>query len=410
MKQSIRASVGASIGNILEWYDFFIYGLGATLIFPALFFPQIDPAVGVIVGFASYAIGFIFRPLGALLFGHLGDIYGRKKVLSMSLLLMGACTVGIGLLPTYETIGIWATILLLVLRCVQGLALGGEWGSAATMAYEHAPTGKKGLSGSYVQVGVHVGILLSTAMFALIHAVFGEEAVMAYAWRIPFLVSIVMVFVGIYIRRHVHETPEFLDMKQKAKSPIVESFKTNWRPIIGVALSRTFQNTMFNMLSVYAITFLNKEMHYPKDQAYQSMMIASVASVFFVMLWGWMSDFVNRKTMTVAGCVSLMLFVPVFFMGLQTKDYWIITAVYVMAFMFQDVMYAIQASFIPSQFTPALRLTSSNIGYNLGGAMAGGLSILVPVIYSMSHSIVHVSLFLGSLGAMSMLGLFWLKE
>jgi MHS family shikimate/dehydroshikimate transporter-like MFS transporter len=410
MKHSLKASVASSIGNLIEWYDFFVYGLAATLIFPVLFFPNQDPQIGVIIGFASYAIGFVFRPVGAMIFGHIGDIYGRRKVLATSLLLMGVCTFLIGCLPTYNDIGIFAPIILLGLRCIQGLALGGEWGSASTMTYEHAPVSKKGSMGGWIQVGVPLGILFSTSIFAVISSIFGDQGMLEFGWRVPFLLSMGMVVVGLYVRLSVQETPEFLDNEEKATSPIMESIRTNWRPIIAVAMYRMFQNTVFNILSLYAITFLFNELHYSKKLGTHSMIIGSACSVVAVLVWARLSDTFKRDKMFVCGCLLTMAFIPLFFMGLTTLNPYIITLVYVVAFIFHDIMYSIQASHIPEQFTARLRLTSSNLSYNLGGALAGATSILLPIIYAIDKNIWHLIAFVCATGLISLTGGLMLRK
>ncbi|MCU1424523.1 MAG: hypothetical protein JWM51_814, partial [Microbacteriaceae bacterium] len=247
-RESRKVAISSAIGTSIEWYDYYLYGTAAALILPAVFFPDDDPAVGVLKSFVTYAVGFAARPLGGFIFGHYGDRIGRKSMLMISLILMGAATFLIGLLPGYAQIGIWAPILLCLLRLVQGFAVGGEWGSAVVMSVEHAPKGKRGLFGSFPQIGVPAGLLLSSVVFGLVHANLDAAAFADWGWRIPFLLSAVLVIVGIVIRLVITESPLFVELKDNdalAARPSAEVLTKHWRLLLLTVGMKLFQNAVF---------------------------------------------------------------------------------------------------------------------------------------------------------------------
>jgi len=252
--------MASAVGSALEWYDFFIYGTAAALVFGEIFFPKSDPTIGTLLAFATFGVGFVARPFGGLVFGHLGDRIGRKPVLVITLIMVGAGTFLIGLLPTYNSIGVWAPIMLVVLRLVQGFGAGAEYGGAVIMAVEHAPPGKRGLFGSFAPLGVTVGLLLANGVFALFAALPHEEFV-SWGWRVPFLLSIVLVLVGFYIRYRVSETPVFSEIAAKnaaARSPVIEAVKRHPREFLVVIGARLAENGLGYLFPVFALNYMTQ--------------------------------------------------------------------------------------------------------------------------------------------------------
>jgi MFS transporter, MHS family, shikimate and dehydroshikimate transport protein len=254
----VKVATASLIGTAIEWYDFFLYGTAAALIFNKLFFPTFDPMVGTLLAFATYALGFVARPLGGLVFGHYGDTIGRKTMLYLTLAMMGLATAVIGILPTYETLGIWAAILLIACRLVQGFGLGGEWGGAVLMAVEHAPEHNRGFYGSWPQLGAPLGLVLGTLVFSIFSAVMTDAQFLAWGWRVPFLFSIVLVIVGLWIRFTLAESPEFQkvkDTKQEARMPIIEAIVTHPKNILLAMGARFAENGFFYIYATFVLAY-----------------------------------------------------------------------------------------------------------------------------------------------------------
>lgn len=408
MSKTVKTTVSSTIGTLVEWYDFYIYGLSATLIFPKIFFPEVNPTIAVLTGFASYLIAFFFRPLGALLFGYLGDKYGRVQVLAYSLLLMGVSTVAIGLLPTYHQIGVWAPIALLTLRVIQGFAVGGEWGSATTMTFEHTPPHRRGLAGGFIQLTVPSALLLSTAVFGGVLGFYGEATTIEWAWRIPFLLSLLMLLIGVYVRLYLPEGDEFLKTS-KAHNPLKETFKEFRHTILHVALARLFQNTMFNTISLFFITYLTTKLGIPKSVGLDAMMIGAGSSIVFILIWASLSDVFPRKGIMFIGIMGMIFILPSLFIGLHSLQFSALVAVFIGAFFAHDAMYGVQASLIPEQFPARVRLSGTSLGYNIGAGLAGVLSLLVPIILEFRGEIFDVVVFLALTGLISAYSCYKLK-
>ena len=382
----VRVATASLIGTSIEWYDFFIYGTCAALIFPKLFFSNLSPTMAAVVSFMTYAVGFFARPMGALLFGHYGDKIGRKKMLTLSLLLMGGATVAIGLLPTYETAGIFGAVMLLILRILQGFAVGGEWGSAVVMAVEHSPPNRKGLFGSFVQMGVPIGLLLSTAVFTTVSTVLTDAQLMDWGWRIPFLASALMILVGTYIRNRLEESPEFILAKREQQStvieraPIAEVFSTHWRLVLLIGGMRTMQNTMFNVLTVFLLSYIAKTLGMPKSVGLNALLIASAVGALCVPFWGHMTDVFGRKKVALLGSFCATLWVLPLFNLVGTQDVFLITLAMVIASFIHDIAYASQAVYIAELFPTRVRLTGANVSYSLGSVFAGCLIPFLPLL------------------------------
>jgi MHS family shikimate/dehydroshikimate transporter-like MFS transporter len=297
--QSVKKVAAASfIGTTIEWYDFFLYGTAAALVFGDLFFPEAEPLVGTLLAFSTYAVGFVARPIGGVVFGHYGDRIGRKSMLVLSLLIMGIATFLIGVLPTYASIGVIAPMLLVVLRFAQGIGVGGEWGGAVLMSVEHAPQGRRGFFGSWPQMGVPAGLLLSTAVFAFVQAVTSEAAFMSWGWRVPFLASIVLVGVGLFIRLKLMESPAFERVKEtktEAPRPIVDVVRKYPREVLVAMGMRVAENGCFYILTVFVLSYGEEELGLGKSTMLTGVIIAAAIGLFTVPLWGALSDRIGRK-------------------------------------------------------------------------------------------------------------------
>ena len=308
-----RIVLASFIGTTIEWYDFFLYGTAAALVFNRLFFPNFDPLSGVMASFATYAVGFFARPLGGIVFGHYGDRIGRKSMLILSLLMMGAATSLIGLLPTYASIGVFAPVLLVVLRFIQGFGVGGEWGGAVLMAVEHSGEGKRGFTASWPQAGVSVGLLLSTAVFALF-AGLPEEQFLSWGWRVPFLLGIFLVAVGFYIRLNVMESPAFAKAKDEGVSrvPVLDAIRNHPKEIVIAMGARFAENVSFYIFSVFVLTY-GMQKGIPQPVLLKGVLLAAAVELAAIPLFGMLSDRVGRRPVYMAGAALTGLFAFPFF-------------------------------------------------------------------------------------------------
>ncbi len=380
---SIRqVSVASLVGTALEWYDYFLFGTAAALIFNELFFPAQDPLTGTLLAFATFGVGFGARPIGGLVFGHYGDKIGRKTMLVITLIIMGVATCAIGLLPTYAQIGIWAPILLVVLRLVQGFGVGGEWGGAVLMAVEHAPAGKRGYYGSWPQMGVPAGLILSTVVFTIFQAM-PEEQFLAWGWRIPFLLSVVLVAVGLYVRLRLMESPAFQevdDTDTEAQMPIVEVFRTYPRNILIAMGARVGDNMLFYIFSVFALTYVTEELGLPESTALIGVMIGATIEFFLIPFFGALSDRIGRRPVYMGGAIFCMLFAFPYFWLLNTEAPALIwLAISLSLFVGHAAMYAPQASFLSELFGTRVRYSGASIGYQLAPIVGGGIAPFIAV-------------------------------
>ncbi|ENX40887.1 MFS transporter [Acinetobacter courvalinii] len=374
------AGISSMVGTTIEWYDFFIYGAAAALIFNKLFFPNLDPLTGVLAAFATYAVGFIGRPLGGLVFGHFGDKIGRKSMLLLTLMLMGIPTVLIGLLPSYESIGYWAAIGLVILRFIQGMAMGGEWGGAVLMAVEHAPEGKKGFWGSLPQASTGGGLMLASIALGLV-SLLPEQALFSWGWRIPFLASIILLVVGWYIRVKVPESPDFEKVKQQAeavKVPALQVFKQHPKQLISIIVARAAENAWFYIASTFTLAYTTTQL----GIARQEILFATIcgAAVILVMtpLCGHLSDKVGQRNMFMFGLCVLALYCYPFFSMLNSKDPVLVWTAIVLAIgVVFPLMYAPQAQLFARQFPAEIRYSGISISVQLAGVVGGGLAPLI---------------------------------
>lgn len=374
------AGISSMVGTTIEWYDFFIYGAAAALIFNKLFFPNLDPLMGVMAAFATYAVGFIGRPLGGIVFGHFGDKIGRKAMLLTTLIMMGIPTVLIGLLPTYESIGYWATVCLVILRFVQGMAMGGEWGGAVLMAVEHAPEGGKGFWGSLPQASAGGGLVLASVALGLV-SLLPEASLFSWGWRIPFLASIVLLGVGWYIRVKVPESPDFEKVKEQAqeiKVPALQVFKNHPRVLLTIIFARAAENAWFYIASTFALAYTTTTLGLPR----QDILFATICGGGLIMvmtpLFGYLSDKVGQRNMFMFGLVVLLFYCYPFFSMLNTKDPLLVWTAIVLAIgVVFPIMYAPQSQLFARQFPTEIRYSGISISVQFAGVIGGGLAPLI---------------------------------
>jgi MHS family shikimate/dehydroshikimate transporter-like MFS transporter len=322
-RSSIRQVVAASfIGTTIEWYDFFLYGTAAALVFNKLFFPKVEPSSGTLLALATYGVGFAARPLGGIIFGHYGDRIGRKTMLVLSLLIMGIATFFIGLMPTYAAIGIWAPIILVVLRIAQGIGVGGEWGGAVLMSVEHAPPGRRGFFGSWPQMGVPAGLFLSTVVFLIVQQTTSDEAFLSWGWRIPFLLSAILVGVGLFVRLRLYESPAFQrikDTKTEAPMPILDVLRKYPREVLLAMGMRIAENGTFYILTVWVLVYGNEELKLAKSTMLWGVVIAALIGLITIPWYGALSDRVGRRPLYLGGALFSLLFAFPFFWLVNTK-------------------------------------------------------------------------------------------
>jgi len=372
-----RIVASSAIGTAVEWYDFLCYGTASALVFNKLFFPLSDPALGTIAAFGTYGVGYLARPLGAAIFGHFGDRVGRKAMLAMTIIIMGLGTFLVGLLPTYDQIGIAAPVLLVLLRLLQGIGLGGEWGGAVLMVVENAPVRHRGLLGSMVQIGYPVGNLAAIGMFALLSQV-PESDFLAWAWRIPFLISIALVGVGLYIRMQLEETPVFRDIKAKkevARLPLIEVLTRHRRAFFTAVGLKLSEISYAQIAGIFAISYVTGTLSMPRSVILSAILLSAVVAFVVIPLFGWLSDRVGRKTMFYASSLFAMGFAFPMFWLLDTKDALTITLTIVAAITFgQMIGFGVGAPWYSELFAAPLRYSGASLGFQIGAAIAGGLT------------------------------------
>jgi MHS family shikimate/dehydroshikimate transporter-like MFS transporter len=383
-KRNLRRVVAASfIGTTIEWYDFFLYGTAAALVFGELFFPGSSPLIGTLSAFGTFAVGFAARPIGGIVFGHYGDRIGRKAMLVTSLLIMGVATFLIGCMPTHASIGILAPILLVLLRFAQGIGVGGEWGGAVLMAVEHSPKGKRGLFGAFPQMGVPAGLLLSTVAFITVQNATTEDQFMAWGWRIPFLISIVLVAIGLIIRLAVMESPAFKEVKESKTEvdvPLVELVKTHKRDVLTAMGMRIGENGCFYIFTVFVLAYGEDTLNLSKNTMLTGVIIAASIGLFTVPLYGALSDRFGRRKVYMTGALFTLAFAFPFFALLDTKEPVLIWLAIVLALnVGHDLMYGPQAAYFSELFATRMRYTGASIGYQLAAVFGGGFAPLIAV-------------------------------
>ncbi|WP_425837779.1 MFS transporter [Streptomyces fractus] len=385
----LRRVVAASlVGTTVEWYDFFLYGSAAALVFNKLFFPGSDPLVGTLLSFLTYAVGFAARPLGALVFGHFGDRLGRKKLLVVSLLMMGGATFAIGLLPTHATIGSAAPVLLTMLRLVQGFALGGEWGGAVLLVSEHGDARRRGFWASWPQTGAPAGQLLATAVLAILTGALSESAFESWGWRVPFLLSGVLVMLGLWIRLQVDESPVFkaalahaeerrADGSAAEKPPLITVFRHHWREILTAMGCRMGENVSYYVITAFILVYVVDAVDMSKQAALDAVLIGSAVHFVTIPLWGALSDRLGRRPVYIAGAVGIAVWMFPFFSLIDTGSFMNVLIAVTVGLVLHGAMYAPQAAYFAELFATRVRYSGASIGAQFASVAAGAPAPLI---------------------------------
>lgn len=413
-QQLRRAIVASAVGTSIEWYDFFLYSVASVLVFPQMFFPKSDPLVGTLLSLSTNFVGFASRPLGAVVFGHLGDRIGRKASLIATLLLMGFGTAAIGLVPGYETIGIWGAGLLTLGRVLQGIGIGGEWGGSVLLAAEWGDRRHRGFVASWPQFGAPAGMVLANGALALMSTMTSDTEFLVWGWRIPFLASLVLVAVGFYIRVGILETPVFARLRaagQVQRAPVVEVLRHHWREVIFAALLRTGQQTPFYIFTTYVVTYGTQALKFPRITLLNFVVAQALLSMCTIPLFGHLSDRVGRRRLTVIGCLVMMVWPFIYFQLLDTRVLGLMFLAIMLGLPIHDLQYGPQAAVIAESFPGRVRYSGSSLGYQLASITAGGPAPIVAVwLYGRYGTSLAVATYVALTGLVSFISVWFLPD
>jgi len=409
-----RAVLASTVGTAIEWYDFLLYSSVTGLVFAKLFFPQSVPLVGTLQAFAIYFVGFLARPIGAAIFGHYGDRVGRKSTLIVTLIVMGVATFLVGLVPSYAVIGIWGAIALTVLRFVQGIGVGGEWGGSVLLAMEWGRTDKyRGFIASMPQLGVPVGLFLAT-MVVLLFSKMSGESFLAWGWRIPFLLSIVLVGVGLYIRIGILETPKFAALsagKKLARQPVLEVIRKHPKDILLSALARTGQQAPFYIFTAFVFSYGTSVVGMSRDFLLTALLVAALVSCVTNPLFGYVSDRFGRKRTYLTGVVLTAIYAFAYFALLNTRSPLLVFLAIAVSLIPHDLMYGPQAALIAETFQGRLRYSGASLGYQLASVFAGGPAPLIATaLFSRYHSGYAIALYLTACAVVSFVATLYMTD
>lgn len=379
LNRARRAALGSFAGAVVDWYDFLLYGITAALVFNSEFFPQIGPAMGTLAAFATFGVGFLFRPLGGIIFGHFGDKLGRKRMLMLTVWMMGIATALIGLLPSFATIGWWAPVLLVTLRAIQGFAVGGEWGGAALLSVESAPAKKKAFYSSGVQVGYGVGLLLSTGLVSLISALTTNEQFLSWGWRIPFLFSIVLVIAALWVRNGMEESAEFEQQQTtpatKERLPVMEALTRHpgaFLKIIGLRLCELL--TMY-IVTAFALNYSTQNLGLPRELFLNIGLLVGGLSCLTIPCFAWLADRYGRRRVYITGAVIGSLSAFPFFMALEAQSiFWIVVFSVLLANVAHDMVVCVQQPMFTGMFGARYRYSGAGVGYQVASVVGGGFT------------------------------------
>src|SRR5215210_5833545 len=419
-----KVLAAACAATSIEWYDFFVYLTAAALVFPRLFFPaDIDPVAGVLASFSTAAVGFVARPIGGIVFAHFGDRLGRKPTLVIALLTMGVVSTLVGLLPTYAAIGTWAAIALFILRFCQGLAIGGQWGGAVLLATEYAPPDKRGFYGSFAQVGVPIGLVLGNAFFLVLGAMMSPEAFNAWGWRIPFLASIILIGLAMYIQLRLEETPAFRQLQERQqerqqeegesrqRSPLLEVFRDHWRQVLLAGGAFFVVNGAFYVMITGMLDYGTRDLGLERQTMLFAVLISSFAQIFFLGIWAALSDRVGRRPVYLAGAVLLGLWAFPMFWLVDTRSFLLITVALTLGQLFLSMMYGPQAALFSEMFSARVRYSGASMGYQIASVFAGGLAPLIMVyLLNRTGTSLSVAVYIFVMAAITFISVYLITE
>lgn len=409
-----RLAAASSIGTALEWYDFTVYNIMAALVFNHVFFPSFDPLVGTILAFSTYAVGYISRPLGGFVFGHLGDVAGRKAVLIITLVIMGVTTALMGLLPGYAVWGIWSPVLLVALRFVQGIALGGEWAGAVLLSMEHGDANKRGRNASFAQVGPSCGTLIGTGFITLVTVMMSADQFQAWGWRIPFLLSLVLVVFGLWLRRGVEETPTFVAMQEQEKTthtPLKEVFVNYPKQLFIAGGSRIGSDVLYALVVVFTLTYVTTVLQLPRPLALMATMLGAIVNAITVPMFGALSDKWGRRPVYITGALLAVVWSFLFFVLLDSSHPVLIVLAVIGGLLIHAMMYGPQAAFVTEQFPGHVRYAGSSLAYTLAGIVGGGFApLIITTLFKETGSTLWVSLYVSFALAITLFALWKARE
>jgi len=414
-KGTNRALLASMVGSSIEWFDFFLYGSMASLVFNKLFFPSHDPVVGLMLSYLSFGLSFFIRPLGGVIFSHIGDKIGRKKTLILTLSLMGGATFLIGLLPNYNTIGIWAPILLITLRLCQGLGIGGEWGGSVLLAVEYSKKGNRGFYGSIPQLGVPVGMLLGVMSISLLNKL-PEEQFLSWGWRLPFLLSTILIFIGLWIRNGIDETPSFKKAKESgniAKLPIVDTFRYHWKAVLITVGAKFVETGPYYIFATFIIAYATGYLGYETSTVLNAVAIANLVTIFMVPMMGKLSDKVGRKAVYMGGTIGLIVFAfPYYYLLTLKSALWLTVATVIAIGIIWAPIEAVMGTMFSEVFSTNVRMTGISVGNQIGAAVFGGTAPMVALalLNAFNDSWVPIAFYLVIAGVISLISLFAMRD
>ena len=410
----IRSVILASfIGTTIEWYDFFLYGTAAALVFNRLFFPNQDPVAGTLSAYGTFAIGFVARPVGGAIFGHFGDRIGRKTMLVWSLLIMGIATALIGAIPSHDSIGVLAPVLLVLLRFVQGIGVGGEWGGAVLMVVEHSAGRRRGLHGSWPQMGVPAGLLLSIGVFALLSSRLSDAEFLAWGWRVPFLLSVVLIAIGLFVRLRLIETPAFrrvLEEKGADAAPLLRVLREHPREVLAGMAMRFGQNVLFYIFTVFVLGYGQNTLHYSRGTMLAGVAVGATAGLFTLPFYGALSDRIGRRPVYLAGAVLSLLYAFPFFWLLGRGPGFVALAIVLGMNVIQDMMYGPQAAYFAELFQARCRYSGASLVAQLTSAVSGGPAPYIAAVLLRDHGTGAVAAYMAGASALSVVGTLFAPE
>lgn len=415
MKGNVRVLSASLIGSAIEWFDYFLYGTVASLVFNQLFFVTEDPTVGLMIAYTSFAIAFFLRPIGGVIFSHIGDKLGRRKTLILTLGLMGISTFGMGVLPTYQVIGIWAPIFLTCMRFIQGLALGGEWGGAVLLAVEYAPKDKKGLFGSIPQMGISIGLILGSLVMSVM-TLLPEAQFMSWGWRVPFLLSVVLVVFGLWIRLGIDETPAFKKAQASgdvSKLPIADTLKYHWKAVLIAMGSKVVETAPFYIFGTFIVSYATNQLGYDNTAALSAVMIGALSATIMIPIIGSLSDKIGRKKIYMFSIFATIIYpFPYFWMLEQGSVFLLILATVIGLGIIWGSVNAVLGTMISEFFPAKIRNTGISLGYQLGAAIAGGTAPLVAtaLLAKFNNSYVPVALYMMLAAFISLFAISFVKD